>query len=77
MLNPKQIAQFVNDNIKSGIVYNEKSIQRLVWVLLKERYLIDPLQEVVIDTVWTSIQILSILGLLTLWATLREVLKMP
>lgn len=53
MLNPRQVANFLNENIKDGIVYSEKSIQKLIWELLGTRYFIDPLHEVIVDTCWS------------------------
>jgi hypothetical protein len=54
MLNPCQVANVLNQNIKEGIPYSEKSVQKFIWKLLKKRYFVDPLQEVVVDTCWAT-----------------------
>lgn len=54
MLNPRQVARFINENIGDGILYSEKSVQKLIWKLLKKRYVVDPLQNIIIDTCWAN-----------------------
>lgn len=56
MLNPRQLANVLNENIREGILYSEKSVQKAIWKLLKKRFLFDVLQNIITDTCWSSDQ---------------------